>query len=560
MHYSAILTLVISLYSLSLTAHGQQNIIPKPSSVKSEKERQAFCIQRDSRIIAIMEKDSAEAQAAEDFADLLRQGTGLQLPLIIHQPTETVEDLGTGEIYLFHNKSLENKGSEAYTLSANHAANSYKGDLHIDFASAAGLQRAYASIAQMLPPAFFSSDAASKASTTWTVGESAFILEDAPRFKWRAFMLDEARHFFGVKEVKRILDTMALLKMNILHWHLTDNDGWRVEIKKYPLLTEVSSSRTDTEAITWRSGKSLGKPHSGFYTQEQIKDIVAYAAKRGITIIPEFDVPGHSSAASVAYPWLSLKPLKEMPTKFGSNAALDPTKESTYEFVSDVFDELITLFPSPILHFGGDEVRFSKQWEGVPEIDAFMKEHGYTSLAQVQMHFTNRVEQLIRDKGKRAMGWNEIMGGDIHGDGGGNAVSKIATSTIIHYWAGPQSQIKNALSKGHELVNSSHVDTYLDYNYKRIPLEKSYSFDPRAGDFTPEESKRIIGLGTQMWTEWTPTVSDMHRQAFPRTIAYAEVGWTDKKNKDYQDFLYRLSKLQKRLDLMGVQYSKENTP
>ncbi len=556
MRISSIFTLTLSLCALSATANAQQNIIPKPTVVKVEKDGKAFCIQPNSRIIAIVEKGSAEAQAAEDFAQLLRVGTGLELPLICHEPTETVEDLGTGEIYIIFNKSLKNKGEEAYTIMANDAANPYKEDLVIDFASAAGIMRAYASIAQMLPPVFFSTDAALKASTTWTLGESAFTLEDAPRFKWRAFMLDEARHFYGVKEVKRILDTMALLKMNILHWHLTDNDGWRIEIKKYPRLTEIGSSRADSEAIKWRSGKSLGRPHSGFYTQEQIKDIVAYAAERGITIIPEFDVPGHSSAASVAYPWLSLKPLEEMPTKFGSNAALDPTKESTYEFVSDVFDELITLFPSPILHFGGDEVRFSKQWEGVPEIEAFMKEHGYTSLAQVQMHFTNRVEQLIRDKGKRAMGWNEIMGGDIHGDGGGDVVSKIHPNTIIHYWAGPKSHIKKAVSKGHELVNSSHEDTYLDYSYDRIPLEKSYSFDPRAGDFTPEEAQRIIGLGTQMWTEWTPTVADMHRQAFPRAIAYAEVGWTKKENKDYQDFLRRLAELKKRLDLIGVDYKK----
>ncbi len=529
---------------LGTTALAQQNIIPKPLSVETQEE-EAFTLNTDTCIYYEGEQDKA---AVEHLAALLRQGTALPLPVKHFEggifPSNALI-FGTS-------KALASSDSkEAYTLSASPAR------ILCYPASPDAIMRAYASLVQMLPVAYHKKDNALKSSTKWQVGESAFSLSDQPRFAWRAFMLDEARHFFGKKAVKDLLDLMCLMKFNVLHWHLTDNDGWRVEIKKYPRLTEVSSKRADTEAVTWKSGKSIGKPHEGFYTQEDIKEIVVYAAKLGITIVPEFDVPGHSTAASVAYPWLSLKPLSEMPTKFGSNAALDPTKESTYTFVSDVFDELAELFPSSYLHFGGDEVRFSKQWQDVPEIKEFMEKHGYNSLAEVQMHFTNRVEKIIRDKGRLAMGWNEILGGDVHGDGGGKVSSTIDPSTLIHYWAGPQSMIKLAVEKGHLVVNSNHLETYLDYNYKRIPLQRSYNFEPIIAGLSPEQEARIIGLGTQMWTEWTPTLSDMQRQAFPRCIATAEVGWTAKESKNYPDFQRRLAEFQSRLDALDVNYNKE---
>ncbi len=537
-----------SLIALSLmlgsAAHAQQNIIPKPLSVEQHAE-EAFCLNAETSIYYQAEQDKA---AVELLASLLRQGTALPLPVKHFDGGVFPQNA----IIFGSSKALTSSDSkEAYTLSASPAY------ILCYAASPDAIMRAYASLVQMLPLAYHQDDKALKSNTTWQVGQSAFSMSDQPRFAWRAFMLDEARHFFGKEAVKALLDQMCLLKFNVLHWHLTDNDGWRVEIKKYPRLTEVGSKRADTEAITWKSGKSIGKPHEGFYTQEDIKEIVAYAAKRGITIVPEFDVPGHSSAASVAYPWLSLKPLGEMPTKFGSNAALDPTKESTYTFVSDVFDELAQLFPSKYLHFGGDEVRFSKQWQDVPEINTFMKEHGYTSLAEVQMHFTNRVEKIIRSKGRQAMGWNEILGGDVHGDGGGKVTSTINPSTLIHYWAGPQSMIKLAVEKGHLVVNSNHFSTYLDYNYKRIPLQKSYDFEPVIAGLTPEQEAQIIGLGTQMWTEWTPTLSDMQRQAFPRCIAIAEVGWTAKENKNFPDFQNRLTEYQRRLDALQINYHKE---
>ncbi len=520
----------------------QQHIIPKPLSVQMSAER-AYALNVNSHAY-IVTSNQAELERARFVLKMLREQTGLAIRLEEYPEGTDLEYPEPSAIFLAQDESLLRDGEEAYQIKSG-------GDyLEITYASPDGLLRAYASLMQSLPLA--AEDGA------WPVGEACFVINDSPRYPWRALMLDEARHFYGVKAVKDLLDQMLLLKMNVFHWHLTDNDGWRVEIKKYPRLTEVGSKRADTEAIKWKSGLSVGHPHEGFYTQEQIKDIVAYAAERGITIIPEFDIPGHSTAAAVAYPWFSLKKLDQMPTTFGSNLALDPTKERTYEFVSDVFDELVQLFPSPILHFGGDEVRFAKQWKDEPAIEAFMKEQGYTTLSEVQLYFTDRVQQIIKSKGKRAMGWNEIMGGDIHGDGGGKGIKgKVMTDTIIHYWDGPISLVKDALVDGHDVVNSANPYTYMDFDYKRTTMEKSYSFDPTPEGLTAEQDKRLLGMGVQIWTEWLPTVPDMQNMLYPRLVALSEVAWTDKDKKDYDDFLKRLEIFKLRLDEMKVNYNKE---
>ncbi|MFI3243141.1 MAG: beta-N-acetylhexosaminidase [Akkermansia sp.] len=516
----------LALLTASVTA--QENIIPKPAQLQMG-AHEAFTFLDDSDI-TIVSDDERELQCARFVAKMMGEQLGRKIALNEYPSGTQFEVPSAGAIMFFACDELKDMGEESYKITAS-------GDsLAVYYASPEGLLRACASLIQIIEP------------NKTTLGVKSFCLTDAPRYQWRAVMLDEARHFYGEKAVKDLLGQMFLLKMNVFHWHLTDNDGWRVEIKKYPRLTEISSKRSDTEAIKWKSGKSIGHPHEGFYTQEQIKRIIAYAAERGITIIPEFDVPGHSTAAAVAYPWLSLKKLDKMPTTFGSNLALDPTKESTYEFVSNVFGELAELFPSPIMHFGGDEVRFAKQWKGEPAIEAFMKEKGYTTLSEVQLYFTERVQQIIQSKGKRAMGWNEIMGGDIHGDGGGKDIKgKVMTDTIIHYWDGPISLVKDAILDGHDVVNSANPYTYMDFDYKRTPMQKSYSFNPTPAGLTPEQRERLLGMGVQVWTEWMPTVEYMQQMLFPRLIALSEVAWTAKEKKNYEDFLKRLKAFAPRL-------------
>lgn len=370
-------------------------------------------------------------------------------------------------------------------------------------------------------------------------------IQDKPAFKWRAFMLDESRHFHGEKVVKDILDEMALLKLNTFHWHLTNDQGWRIEIKKYPLLTEIGSKRDSTQIGTWPTGTESKvydrKPHGGFYTQEQIKDVIQYAAERHITIVPEITMPGHASAAIAAYPWLGIKKdtIIGVPAKFGVMYDIfDISDERVRTFLKDVLEETMTLFPSKVIHIGGDEVRHN-QWKESKKVNHFMKENDITSYAELQVWFTNEISRFVESKGKRVMGWNEIMGVKLHDYVDSDDVlvkQPLAKNAIVHFWKGDLDLITDAVKKGHDVVNSYHNYTYLDYNYNKIPLSKSYSFEPIPAGLPSEYHDRILGLGCQMWSEWTPTVAAVYEHIYPRLAAYAEVGWTRLENKDFQRF------------------------
>ena len=388
-------------------------------------------------------------------------------------------------------------------------------------------------------------------------------IKDGPRFKWRAFMLDEARYFHGEVFVKQMLDQMALLKMNTFHWHLIDDAGWRIEIKKYPLLTKVGAFRADSEIGTWKSGKTSGQPHGGFYTQEQIKDIVAYAKARNINIVPEFEMPGHSSAAIAAYTWLGTAGIAiDVPVKFGRlYDNYDVTKPEVITFMKDVLTEIFELFPSEVIHIGGDEVGY-EVWEKSSSVQKYMKENNIPTPADLQINFTNKISHYIEENGRRMMGWNEILGKNIHTDFAEKQADKeaetvLSKNVIVHFWKGDLGLLTDAAKKGYGIVNSLHSSTYLDYNYKSIPLEKAYAFDPIPEGLDAQYHENIYGLGCQMWSEWTPTNADIERQAFPRIAAYAEVGWTSLENKNYNSFKIALKKMQKHWDNLGINYFKD---
>lgn len=396
--------------------------------------------------------------------------------------------------------------------------------------------------------------------TKWLI--PSIRIEDEPRFKWRAYMLDESRYFHGETFVKRMLDEMALLKMNVFHWHLIDDAGWRIEIKKYPLLTKVGAFRTDSEIETWKSGKTSGKPHGGFYTQEQIKDIVAYAAERNITIIPEFELPGHSSAAIASYTWLGTAGVDiDVPIKFGRlYDNYDVTNPEVVQFIKDILTEIFELFPSNVIHIGGDEVGY-KVWEDSKSVQKYMKKHSIKTPADLQVDFTNKISQFIEKNDRRMMGWNEILGKNIH-EGfeekkdDKEAETQLAKNVVVHFWKGDLAMAQEAAEKGYGIVNSIHTHTYLDYDYQSIPLEKSYNFDPIPNGLEKKYHKNIYGLGCQMWSEWTPTNKDVEYQTFPRIAAYAEVGWTQLDNKDFGGFKIALKKMQKRWDTLNINYAK----
>lgn len=369
------------------------------------------------------------------------------------------------------------------------------------------------------------------------------LVEDEPRFQWRAFMLDESRYFKGEKEVLRLLDVMAELKMNVFHWHLTDDQGWRYESKKYPLLTQVGSKRKDTQIGGWNSEKRSGEPHEGFYTQEQISRIVDYANARHIKVVPEIEMPGHASAAIAAYPWLgSSKEAVEVPVTFGKHYnTYNVTDPKVIKFLQDLVAEAISLFKTDVVHIGGDEVRFN-HWEGNPDIVRYKEQKGFSSFMDIQIEATNNMSRFIAGKKASMMGWNEILGKNLHADDKisfSDPSQKLASNVIVHFWKGDVAEISNAAKAGYRLVNSYHAYTYLDYSYRDIPLEKAYLFEPIPEGLPLEFHDNIFGIGCQMWSEWIPLVSDMHRQIFPRIGAYAEVGWSTPE-KNYDDFIRRL--------------------
>lgn len=527
-----------------LTVNAQDQIIPRPVSVRIADKSEAKPVKLDggTRIVC-REKDVGFQRQARLLQQFLSGGTGLPLAGMG----------GTGAIRIEKDASLKQYGPEAYRLEA------VPGNIVIKAAAPKGVYYAGQSLAQMLPAAFFD-DGADKGAVSWTVAEKPFSMLDYPRFAWRAFMLDEARHFFGEEEVKRLIDQMGLLKMNILHWHLSDDAGWRVQIKKYPKLTSIGSKRRDTEIETWGSGKYEGRPHEGFYTQEQIRRIVRYAADRNITIVPEIDIPGHSAAATFSYPELKLsaKPVTEIPVSFNDGTAFDPTNERTYQFLGDIMTELAALFPGGIIHIGGDEVRYKKYWAGVPHIEEFMKKKGIRNFPDLQIMFTNRISGMLAKKGIRMIGWNEILGSDVHNDGGqGAALGKLDGKAIIHFWYGSDKIATKAVEDGHQVVNSTSHMTYMNKGYDKLPLSKSYSFEPVFAGLKPEHQQNVIGLGCQVWTEWIADADKLHRHVFPRIAAYAETGWTRKEDKNFQDFQRRLPGYEKILDALKIEHGEE---
>ena len=526
-----------------MAAQGQEQIIPRPVSVKYGETgpEGGIVLDAGSRVVC-REKDPGFQKQAHFLQQFLAQGTGLALD----------GPGGTNAIRIEKDASLKQYGPEAYRLEVK------PGLISIRAASPRGVYYAGQSLAQMLPPAFFQSSA-DKSAVAWKVAEKPFSMLDYPRFSWRAFMLDEARHFFGEEEVRKLIDQMGLLKMNVLHWHLSDDAGWRIQIKKYPKLTSVGSKRKDTEVETWGSGKYAGKPHEGFYTQEQIRRIVRYAAERNITIVPEIDVPGHSAAAIVSYPELKLsaRPLPEIPVSFNDGAAFDPTSERTYQFIGDVMTELASLFPGGIIHIGGDEVRYKKYWEGVPHIEAFMKKKGIKTFPDLQIMFTNRISGMLAKKGVRTIGWNEILGTDVHHDGGqGAALGRLDGKAIIHFWYGSDKIATKAIEDGHQVVNSTSHMTYINKDEQKLPLSKSYSFEPVFPGLKPRYHDQVLGLGCQVWTEWIPDADKLERRVFPRIAAYAETGWSRKEDKNYPDFLRRLKRYVEILDARGINYGE----
>ena len=382
----------------------------------------------------------------------------------------------------------------------------------------------------------------------------AVEIKDAPRFGYRGAHFDVSRHFFTIDEVKTYIDMLALHNMNRLHWHITDDQGWRLEIKKYPKLTEIGSQRSGT-VIGRNSGEYDNTPYGGFYTQEQAKEIVDYAAERYITVVPEIDLPGHMLAALAAYPELGCTggPYEVCQMWGVFPEVFCPGNEKTFEFWEGVLDEVAELFPGEIIHIGGDECP-RDAWKKCKKCQARMKQEKMKDEGELQNYTVHRIEAYLKEKGKRILGWDEILEGD---------VSKTA---IVMSWRGKTGGIKGA-KRGNEVVMVPNDYAYFDYYQSKdiakepfsiggfVDVAKVYSLDPTEG-LTAEEGKKIIGVQANLWTEYITTFSHAQYMLLPRMAALAEVAWTPQEAREYSNFLNRAKLLTQRYEALGYNFAK----
>ncbi|HYG18860.1 MAG TPA: family 20 glycosylhydrolase [Ohtaekwangia sp.] len=428
-------------------------------------------------------------------------------------------------------------------------------EVRISGADPAGIFYGVQTLRQLLPPAI---ESKVKAVSGWRL---PFVeIEDAPAYPWRGMHLDVSRHFFSVDFIKQFIDRLALYKFNTLHLHLTDDQGWRLEIKGYPELTDkgawrvlnnqdsVCMERAGTnpdfilpeEFFQVKAGKRM---YGGFYSQEEMKAVVKYASDRHITIVPEIDMPGHMNAAILANPELTCVDRSGWGKLF--TIPLCPCEETTYTFVENILKEVAEIFPGEFIHIGADEVDESS-WLKSPACRSLMKARRYTTTRELHGHFVNRVNNIVKSFGKKTIGWDEIIDSGL-----------ADTSVTVMYWrAWVKDAPQQALSRGHQLIMTPVSHHYFDYEPDHSTLERVYSFDPTAG--LSGTGTSIIGMQANIWTEYMPTVARLDYMTMPRMIALAENGWS--KNKDWRDFSNRISSHYARLDTMNIRYRLPDIP
>ena len=510
-----------------------------PAPAKMTVAEGTFRLDTESSICA---GAGAEAEARK-LATALRAPTGLPLSL---KADETKSDA----IVLHLDRSLGSQlGDEGYRLSVTPTR------VTICAAAEAGLFYGCVTFRQLLPPQVFATERVAR-SPDGGWGAPCVEIEDRPRFAWRGLLLDPARHFMPPEFVKKLVDVMALHKLNTLQLHLTDDQGWRIEIKKHPLLTQLGSVRKESPAHGDRKSGDGNRYGPFFYTQRQIRDLVAYAQARHVTLVPEIEMPGHFLAAMVAYPALSCRggPF-EVRTRWGIEPdILCPGNDAAIEFVKDVLGEVCELFPSRFIHIGGDESPRDR-WKGCPKCQARIRAEGLAGEAQLQTWFNHRVEEFLASKGRRLLGWDEILEGGL------------TPGATVMSWRGIKGGIA-AAGAGHDVVMAPTTYCYFDYAQSKGPgepeciggflsLSRVYEYEPVPAELPESKRRHILGAQGTLWTEYMWTPRDVEYFAFPRASALAEVVWSPAGQKDFAGFERRLQDHLLRLDQIGVNYRKE---
>ncbi|MEO5594417.1 MAG: beta-N-acetylhexosaminidase [Chitinophagaceae bacterium] len=542
-------TFIVLLFGIAAISHAQTiNIIPQPAEMKQPKIMASFTVTPATQIVL-------EGSGLENSANFLND----YLQRFYKVTLKVVKKAASKNVIRLNYEKMESAVAGAYTLTVNNSGVYIAGDN--ENGTFYGIQ----TLIQLLPVPMTAQ--IPKLTIPYV------SIKDYPRFGYRGAMLDVGRHFFPVDFVKKYIDYLALHKMNYFHWHLTEDQGWRIEIKKYPKLTEIGGYRNGTIVGHYPGTSNDNEKYGGFYTQEQIRDVVKYAAARYITVIPEIELPGHSGAAIAAYPQLSCFPDsatvipknmisaggKEQQAKgnpkivqesWGVYSDVYCPSEYTFKFLQDVIDEIVPLFPAKYIHIGGDECP-KDAWKASAFCQALIKEKGLKDEHGLQSYFIGRMEKYINSKGKSIIGWDEILEGGL------------APNATVMSWRGEQGGI-DAAKQNHDVIMTPTTYVYFDYSQTKkedslviggfLPLEKVYSYDPVPAELTQEQGKHILGGQGNLWTEYIDNPAKCEYMVFPRLTALSEVLWSPKSKKDFGDFQKRLETQFKRYELWKASY------
>lgn len=537
-----ILTLLWIACGSGMLSAQEVALVPQPSHLNVTNESFEFGKQVKAKV-APYQGDSINI-VFDSFKDDFRKATGIKIASTRNEAKAT--------ILLNLNKEL---AADAYKLNVS------KEQIRIEAARPVGFFYALQTLKQLMPRNVMAGVAMTERKT-WSI--PTVEIEDAPRFQWRGFMLDEGRHFFGKEEVKRVLDMMATYKMNRFHWHLTEDQGWRIEIKKYPKLTEVGAWR-DSKVLAYGDVKADGERYGGFYTQKDIKEVVEYAKKKFIEIVPEIDIPGHSQAAIAAYPeFLACDPQNEHGVWLRQGVSADVinvANPKAVQFAKDVIDELTELFPFGYIHLGGDECPTQK-WEKNEECKALLNEIGSTKFRDLQLHFYKQLKDHIAAKPaiqqRQLIFWNEVL----HGN-----TELMGNDITIMAWIGANKAAKQAAKLGMNTILSPQIPYYINRKQANLPTEPKtqgqgtetveavYNYQPLNG-VDAELQPYYMGVQANFWSEWVIEPSTLEYLILPRLAAVAEAGWTPQEKRNFESFKERIRKDAELYELKGWDYGK----